>query len=66
LFGVNAVFEGEESGLALLNNAARAHSLFGYPSVSAGELIEWTAGWIAGGRRTLNKPTHFEVQDGKF
>jgi hypothetical protein len=65
-FGVEPLFDAEETGAALLNDSAKAHRLFGYPSVTAAELIEWTAGWIARGGPTLNKPTHFEAQDGKF
>lgn len=65
-FGVEPILDGEESGTALLNNAAKAHRLFGYPSVPAAELIEWTANWIARGGPTLNKPTHFQVRDGNF
>jgi hypothetical protein len=65
-FGVEPVFDAEETGAALLNNAAKAHRLFGYPLVTTAELIEWTANWIAHGGPTLNKPTHFEIQDGRF
>lgn len=66
LFGVDPLLEGEETSLALLSNAAKAHRLFGYPSVTAGQIIEWTANWIVRGGETLNRPTHFEVQDGNF
>ena len=66
ILGVEPVFEGEERTTALLNNAARSFRLFGYPTVSADELIEWTAQWIGAGGRTLGKPTHFEARDGKF
>ena len=65
-FGVEPVFEGEERTTALLNNAAQSFRLFGYPSVSVDQLIEWTAQWIGAGGRTLGKPTHFEARDGKF
>jgi len=65
-FGVDPVFEGAEAATALLNNAARCHHLFGYPSVSAEQVIEWVAQWIAAGGAVLGKPTHFEVRDGKF
>jgi hypothetical protein len=65
-FDVKPVFEGEETDSALLTNSAQAHKLFGYPKVTAQQLIGWTAHWIATGGRTLNKPTHFEVRDGKF
>jgi nucleoside-diphosphate-sugar epimerase len=65
-FGTDPVFTGAESNSALLNNAARCFRLFGYPTVSVEEIIEWTARWIGMGGSTLNKPTHFEARDGKF
>ncbi len=65
-FGIEPVFEGAEASTALLSNAARCHRLFGYPSVSIEQMIEWVADWIGMGGRTLAKPTHFEVRDGKF
>jgi hypothetical protein len=34
--------------------------------VTVEEIIEWTAHWISMGGATLDKPTHFEVRDGKF
>jgi nucleoside-diphosphate-sugar epimerase len=66
ILGVEPVFEGEERNTALLNNAARSFRLFGYPTVSVDEIIEWTAHWIGSGGRILGKPTHFEARDGKF
>jgi len=66
LFGVTPLFDGDETGSALLNNATKAHQLFGYPSVTIGQMIEWIADWITRGGSTLHKPTHFDVQDGKF
>ncbi len=65
-FGVEPVFEGVESSAALLNNAAECQKLFGYPGVAVSQLIDWTAEWIRIGGSTLNKPTHFDVRDGKF
>jgi len=66
LFGKEARFSGEENGMAYLNNAARAHAYFGYPSVPLGRIIEWTAHWIQRRGETLGKPTHFETQDGRY
>jgi nucleoside-diphosphate-sugar epimerase len=66
IFGVEPVFLGIESDTALLNNAARCFRLFGYPTVSIDQIIDWTAQWIGAGGPTLNKPTHFEARDGKF
>ncbi len=65
-FGIEPVFEGEEGPVALLNNAALCHRLFGYPSKSIEQVIEWVAHWIGMGGPTMNKPTHFETTDGKF
>ena len=65
-FGLQASFSGEESPHALLNNAAKCHQLFGYPTVTVGEMMDWIAEWIASGGANSNKPTHFQTQDGKF
>lgn len=65
-FGVTPEFVGEERPTALLNNAAKCFRLFGYPTVSVDQIIEWIAQWIGAGGRSLNKPTHFEARDGKF
>ena len=66
LFGREPIFEGRESETALLNNAARCHRLFGFPSISAETAIAWTAEWIRSGGASWDKPTHFEARDGKF
>jgi nucleoside-diphosphate-sugar epimerase len=65
-FGVRPEFTSEEMPTALLSNAAKAIQLFGRPAVTVSEMIGWTAAWISSGGACLNKPTHFEVRDGKF
>ena len=65
-FGHEASFTGEESQSALLNNAAKCHRIFGYPTVTPAEMIDWIAEWIAAGGELSNKPTHFQARDGKF
>ena len=66
-FGVEPLFLPDSEGAtALLSNAAKGTSLFGHPTVSPAEMIEWIAGWIREGGVTLNKPTHFQTRDGKF
>jgi nucleoside-diphosphate-sugar epimerase len=65
-FGVEPILEGKEADTALLSNAARCHKLFGYPSVTVEQMIEWVAEWIGMGGATLAKPTHFEARDGRF
>lgn len=59
-------FLGEEAPTALLNNASRAHDLFGYPQVPLERMIRWVAHWVQIGGPTLDKPTHFEQRDGRF
>ena len=49
-----------------LNDASKAFQYFGKPSVSSKDLIRMQAEWIMQGGKSLNKPTHFEVDDGKF
>ncbi len=58
--------EGEEADTALLSNAQRSHDLWGYPSVSLAEMLEWIANWIMVGGASLNKPTGFENRAGDF
>ncbi len=65
-FGMTPSFRGEEGSQALLNNASKSHAIFGLPTVSPEELIGWIADWISAGGSQLNKPTRFEVRDGKF
>lgn len=65
-FHTEPQWDGEESQTALLSVASKAHRLFGYPSVTLQELIDWTAHWVQAGGALLGKPTHFDVRDGKF
>jgi nucleoside-diphosphate-sugar epimerase len=59
-------YTGIPGKVGYLNNAAKAHRLFGYPQVSLDQMIGWQADWIMRGGRSLGKPTHFEVNNGKF
>jgi nucleoside-diphosphate-sugar epimerase len=65
-FQQKVVFTGQDSGVALLNNAAACHQLLGEPEMKLDELMELVARWIEIGGKSLNKPTKFEVVDGKF
>lgn len=57
---------GEESDRSWLTNTARATQLFGYPKVPALTLIDWVTDWVSAGRRSLGKPTKFEVRSGVY
>jgi nucleoside-diphosphate-sugar epimerase len=65
-FGLKPVFSGQEGDTAFLSNAAKARELFGCPTVSAEQAIDWVADWISHGGPLFNKPTHFTTRDGKF
>lgn len=61
-----ASFRGEPGCRALLSNASLCHSLLGYPEVPLGDLMQQVAHWVERGSASLNKPTKFEVADGRF
>ena len=65
-FGRKPLFQGEDSGQALLGDAALCHRLLGPPEVSLETLLEWVRHWTEIGGVSLNKPTKFEVADGRF
>jgi nucleoside-diphosphate-sugar epimerase len=60
------VVTGTEAEYSWLTNTALANSLFGYPVVSLARMLDWTADWVAADRRSLNKPTKFEVRSGAY
>jgi nucleoside-diphosphate-sugar epimerase len=66
LLGKPPRFAGQEKGMALLNNPARLCSVLGPPPTPLEQVLRWTAHWVKHGGRSLNKPTHFEVDDGRF
>ncbi len=66
LLNRRVLFSGHEATDALLSHSEKACSLFGPPRVTAQQLIEWTADWVARGGDTLDKLTHFDSRDGAF
>ena len=65
-FSVSPVFSGAETAVALLSDSSKANGIFGLPTVTPAQMMDWIAEWITRGGKLLNKPTHFEAQDGKF
>jgi nucleoside-diphosphate-sugar epimerase len=59
-------FEGAPGASALLSDSSRCRALLGEPEVPGGQLLAMVADWVAAGGASLDKPTHFEVADGKF
>ena len=67
IMGKKVTYTQPESGCkCYLSNAAKAMRLYGYPRVSLDQMIAWQADWLMQGGRSLGKPTHFEVNNGKF
>lgn len=59
-------FTGTESPTAWVWNADKSYDWFGPPAVLLEDMLTAIATWVKMGGVTLNKPTHFEVQDGQF
>jgi nucleoside-diphosphate-sugar epimerase len=65
-FGREPVFSGEESTTAWIANTSRATRLFGYPTVSLDQMIDWTVDWLSRDMASFGKATHFEVRTGTY
>jgi len=59
-------FVGTEGPVALLSDSSRCLAVLGEPAVPLTLLCRWVAHWVQIGGALLNKPTHFEVTDGRF
>jgi len=66
LMGKEITYTGKSADKCYLNNSQKATELFGKPRVSVEQMIKWQAAWFMQGGASLGKPTHFEVNDGKF
>lgn len=65
-FGRAANIVGSEAPTAWLTDTRRAQRLFGPPDVSLETMLDWTADWVARDMPSLDKPTKFEVRDGRY
>jgi nucleoside-diphosphate-sugar epimerase len=59
-------FRGEGATTALLSNAARTEKLFGPAETGLDEMIARVAEWVEEGGRSLGRPTHFGMREGRF
>jgi dTDP-4-dehydrorhamnose reductase len=66
LLGKHPRFYGTEQATACLGDASKARQLFGPPRVTADQLVEWAVDWVSRGNAYLDRPTHFEVRDGRY
>ena len=64
--GVEPVFVDTESDHALIANVNALHASLPYTALPLETLCAWAVAWIRADGRLLNKPTKFEVRDGKF
>ena len=64
--GREPIIVGEEEPTAWLTDTSQATKLFGLPIVDTGQLIAWTADWVARAMPSLGKPTKYEVRDGRY
>ena len=65
-FGRPPRFVNTEGSVALLSDSTRCRTLLGEPEVPLDVLRNWVAEWVRRGGTLLDKPTHFEVADGRF
>ncbi len=66
LFGKAPVITGKEEPTAWLTDTSQAVKLFGLPIVDTAQLVRWTADWVSRAMPSLNKPTKYEVRDGRY
>ena len=59
-------FEGSPAPTALLSDARASYDVLGHPQVPLETMLQWIAWWIENGKPLWDKPTHFEVRDGRF
>jgi nucleoside-diphosphate-sugar epimerase len=59
-------FVSREAPSALLSDASYAFSTFGPPQTTLEQMVSMIARWVAAGKKTLNKPTKYDIRDGKF
>jgi nucleoside-diphosphate-sugar epimerase len=64
--GREPVVIGIEQPTAWLTDTSLAIRLFGLPVVDTGQMIDWTANWVARSMPSLGKPTKYEVRDGRY
>ena len=66
-FGLPVHYKGDEKNARMyLNDASKAYALWGPPKITLVQMLQWTADWVKSDKKSLNKPTHFEVNDGKY
>lgn len=66
LLGKEPRFTSQEAPTALLSNASKCVARFGLPAMKLDEMVQAVVAWVAAGKPVLNKPTKYNVRDGRF
>jgi nucleoside-diphosphate-sugar epimerase len=56
----------QEARTALLSDASYCFNVFGRPKTTLDEMVSMIVKWVASGKRVLNKPTKYDIRNGKF
>jgi nucleoside-diphosphate-sugar epimerase len=59
-------FVSQKAQTSLLSNAYLCIGKFGPPQTELREMISLIVKWVASGKTVLNKPTKYDIRDGKF
>ncbi len=59
-------FVSQKAQTALLSNASCCFGNFGYPQTPLEDMVSLIAKWVASGKTVLNKPTKYDMRNGKF
>ncbi len=57
---------GQEAPTAWLIDTTESQRMFGPPRVELATMLDWVAHWVAQGKESLGKDTHFGTRDGKY
>jgi len=66
VLGKEPRFVSQEAATALLSDASGCFAVFGHPAMSLDDMIGTIVPWVAAGKPVLNKPTKYQVRDGRF
>jgi len=59
-------FVSREAPSALLSDVSYCLSTFGLPHTTLEQMVSMITRWVTAGKKTLNKPTKYDIRDGKF
>ena len=64
--GKEPQFVSRPSSTALLSDASRCIGLFGRPRMPLEQMVSMIVRWVASGGKILNKPTKYDIRNGRF